>query len=144
MLLFCAACEHRWPHVHLIMTESEVDKCLRLATNTLFNSVCRISLASHVFDTKRSQVQFMTDTEVEVFPPSPAPSSDDYVGCYNDMVGDRLLTTVDTYDALTPAVSVTSRATGWGPPYTYSYLSPTTASCSYQFGWMLRWGKRRS
>ena len=104
------------------MTESEVDKCLRLATNTLFNSVCRISLASHVFDTKRSQVQFMTDTEVEVFPPSPAPSSDDYVGCYNDMVGDRLLTTVDTYDALTPAVSVTSRATSWQLPYIYIHI----------------------
>lgn len=51
----------------------------------------------------------MTDTAVEVSSPGPEPTSDDYVGCFSDMVGDRVLTTVTTDDALTPAVSVFSR-----------------------------------
>ena len=33
------------------------------------------------------------------------PTSGDYVGCYNDLVGDRVLTTVSTDDAITPAMS---------------------------------------
>lgn len=58
---------------------------------------------------KRPQVKVMTDSEVEVSLPSPAPTSDDYVGCFSDMVGDRVLTIVATDDALIPAVSVFSR-----------------------------------
>lgn len=50
----------------------------------------------------------MTDTEVAEVSSSPAPSSEDYIGCFSDMVGDRLLTTVTTDDALTPDVSVIS------------------------------------
>ena len=64
----------------------------------------------------------MTDSEVEEFPPSPAPSSDDYVGCFNDLVGDRVLTTVDTYDTLTPAVSETSRTATSPLLYIYIYV----------------------
>ena len=45
----------------------------------------------------------MTSYEVDVS--SPVPDSDDYIGCYNDMLGDRVLTTVITDDAMTSAVS---------------------------------------
>eukprot|EP00904_Undaria_pinnatifida_P011612 jgi/Undpi1/7581/HiC_scaffold_23.g10054.m1 len=47
-------------------------------------------------------VQLMTSYEVDVS--SPVPDSDDYIGCYNDMLGDRVLTTVITDDAMTSAV----------------------------------------
>ena len=77
----------------------------------------------------------MPDSEVEVFPPSPAPSSDDYIGCYNDMISDRLLTTVDTDDALTPAVSVTSRAASWTLLYLFKFIADL---CIFQFERVLR------
>lgn len=48
----------------------------------------------------------MTDSVAEVFPPSAAPTSDEYVGCFNDMVADRVLTTVMTDDAMTLEVTL--------------------------------------
>lgn len=48
----------------------------------------------------------MTESEVEVFPPGPAQTSEDYLGCFNDMVGDRVLTTVSSDEAMTLEVSV--------------------------------------
>lgn len=50
----------------------------------------------------------MTQSEVEVFPPGPAPTSDEYLGCFNDMVADRVLTTVVTDKAMTLEVSESS------------------------------------
>lgn len=47
----------------------------------------------------------MKHAEVEVFPAVPAPTSDDYVGCFDDRLGDRVLSTVETDDALTLEVS---------------------------------------
>lgn len=49
----------------------------------------------------------------EVFPPSPAPSGEDYVACFNDMVGGRLLTTVSRDDAMTLEVSVFAMSVCW-------------------------------
>eukprot|EP00904_Undaria_pinnatifida_P011685 jgi/Undpi1/7647/HiC_scaffold_23.g10120.m1 len=49
-------------------------------------------------------VQLMTDYDADVSSPGVVPTSGDYVGCYNDLVGDRILTTVFTDDALTPAI----------------------------------------
>lgn len=51
------------------------------------------------------QVQLMTDAVVESPPPGAVPTSDDYVGCFSDMVGDRVLTTVTSNDAMTLGVS---------------------------------------
>lgn len=51
-----------------------------------------------------AQVQLMVDSEVEVSAPSPAPTGDDYVGCFSDMVSDRVMTSVLTSDDLTPEV----------------------------------------
>lgn len=48
----------------------------------------------------------MTGYDADVSSPGAVPTSDDYVGCYNDLVADRVLTNVMTDDALTPAVSV--------------------------------------
>lgn len=48
----------------------------------------------------------MTDAVAEVFPPSPVPTDDEYVGCFQDMVADRVLTTVMTDDAM--SIEVTS------------------------------------
>lgn len=50
----------------------------------------------------------MTDFDADVSSSGLVPTSDDYVGCYNDLVADRVLTTVTTDDALTPAVSMGS------------------------------------
>ena len=50
----------------------------------------------------------MTDFDADVSSTSAVPTSDDYVGCFNDLIADRVLTTVTTDDALTPAVSVES------------------------------------
>lgn len=49
----------------------------------------------------------MTEGEPEVFTPGPVPTSEDYLGCFNDMVADRVLTTVVTDAAMTLEVSVT-------------------------------------
>ena len=57
----------------------------------------------------RPQVQLMTDYDADVSSPGVVPTSGDYVGCYNDLVGDRILSTVLTDDALTPAVSISSK-----------------------------------
>lgn len=46
----------------------------------------------------------MTDYDVDVSMTTAAPTGDDYVGCYNDLVADRVLTNVITDDALTPDV----------------------------------------
>lgn len=46
-------------------------------------------------------VQLMAEGEPEVFPPGLAPTSEDYLGCFNDDVTDRVLTTVVTDDAMT-------------------------------------------
>lgn len=46
----------------------------------------------------------MIDSEVEVSPPSPAPTAEDYVGCFRDTVGDRVMTSVMTSDDLTAEV----------------------------------------
>lgn len=48
----------------------------------------------------------MVDHELEESPPSPAPTGDDYVGCFTDMVSDRVLTIVMTNEDLTPEVSL--------------------------------------
>lgn len=48
----------------------------------------------------------MVDYELEESPPSPAPTDDDYVGCFTDMVSDRVLTIVMTNEDLTPEVSL--------------------------------------
>lgn len=48
----------------------------------------------------------MTDYGLEVSPPSHSPTGDGFLGCYNDMVGDRVLTSVTTNEDLTPQVSV--------------------------------------
>lgn len=55
----------------------------------------------------------MTDTLVEVSPLTLIPDGDEYVGCFNDVVGDRVLTTVSTYDDLTLEVSIFCGAFGW-------------------------------
>lgn len=55
----------------------------------------------------------MTDTEVEVAAPSPVPTSNEYVGCFSDMVGDRVLTTVTTNEAMTLEVSILFRTERW-------------------------------
>lgn len=52
------------------------------------------------------QVQVMTDTEVESSPPGAVPTSDEYLGCFSDMVGDRVLATVTSDDAMTLEVSL--------------------------------------
>lgn len=57
----------------------------------------------------RSQVQLMAEGEPEVFPPGLAPTSEDYLGCFNDDVTDRVLTTVVTDDAMTLEVSASAR-----------------------------------
>lgn len=46
----------------------------------------------------------MVETDLEVSPPSPAPTSDSYVGCFNDMIADRVMASVTVDDALTPEV----------------------------------------
>ena len=51
----------------------------------------------------------MTDTEIEVADPSPVPTSDEYVGCFSDLVGDRVLTTVTTGEAMTLEVIILCR-----------------------------------
>ena len=47
----------------------------------------------------------MTDSVAEVFPTSAVPTDVEYVGCFNDMVADRVLTTVMTDDAMTLEVT---------------------------------------
>lgn len=47
----------------------------------------------------------MTESEVEVFPPGPAPTSEDFLGCFKDTVSDRVLTTVVTDNAMILEVS---------------------------------------
>lgn len=47
----------------------------------------------------------MTDYDADASAPGLFPTSEDYVGCFNDLVADRVLTTVITDDFLTPAVS---------------------------------------
>lgn len=46
----------------------------------------------------------MVDHELGESPPSPAPTGDDYVGCFNDMISDRVLAIVMTNEDLTPEV----------------------------------------
>lgn len=50
------------------------------------------------------QVKFMAESALEESPSSPAPTDPDYVGCFSDTVGDRLLFTVEIDQALTPEV----------------------------------------
>lgn len=50
------------------------------------------------------KVKFMVDTDPVVSPPSPAPTSDFYVGCFNDMMADPVMTNVTVDDALTSEV----------------------------------------
>lgn len=59
------------------------------------------------------QVLFMVDSEIEVLPSSPAPTSDDHVGCFNDRIGDRVMTSVMIDDALTPEVSTVPTLRGF-------------------------------
>lgn len=47
----------------------------------------------------------MANNDFEVSPPG-----DDYVGCYSDVVGDRVLTSVVTSEDLTPQVRIRTRA----------------------------------
>lgn len=50
----------------------------------------------------------MVESELEVSPPSPAPTGDNYVGCFNDMVSDRVMTIVISSEDLTVEVSLLS------------------------------------
>lgn len=50
----------------------------------------------------------MTDTDVESSPPGAVPTGDEYVGCFSDMVGDRVLTTVTSDEAMTLEVRTVS------------------------------------
>lgn len=59
----------------------------------------------------------MTDAVSEEVASAPVPTSDEYVGCFTDMIGDRVLTTVSTDDgAMTTTVSFHScnRTSGRG------------------------------
>lgn len=42
----------------------------------------------------------MVDYELEESLPSPVPKGDDYVGCFRGMIGDRVLFSATTNDAL--------------------------------------------
>lgn len=48
----------------------------------------------------------MTNAEVVSFSRGPVPTSDDNIGCFSDVVGDRVLATVTTDNAMTVEVSV--------------------------------------
>lgn len=52
-----------------------------------------------------SQIDVMVEYDLAVSPPSPAPTDASYVGCFNDMIDDRIMSTVLIMEDLTPEVT---------------------------------------
>lgn len=84
-----------------------LNRKLRLSKDCRYVPLFLACCSTH-FD--RSQVRVMTDAVVGQLPSSPhVPTSDEYIGCFTDLIADRVLTTVSTDDfSMDPTVSIHS------------------------------------
>lgn len=82
------------PHTLLVRRTTQIPT--GDARRITFSVVCREILI---------QVQIMVESSVEEVESPAEPEDDDYVGCFSDMVGDRILFTVETDAAMTIEVS---------------------------------------